>query len=657
MMSGITGGATWGNLTGTITAQTDLVAYIAAHSGSAAGLFNDRGNFDASAVPSFPTSGGSGPGGSVMRGDTWTISAVANSGSSPLLGYAIGTTLRATQDLPGGDYWTIGQVGLNYTPASSATTVNGHALSGNITLTASDVSAVPTSRTVNSKALSSNIALSAADVGAPSGSGTCSGTNTGDQTLPTLSSLGGARAFTASNTIWVDAANGNDSTGTVGRSDLPYQTLLAAYTAVNALSGGSSAYKINLGVGAYTLTLTGIVVTASVGIRLNVDGAGESLTTLSVSTSGNDEGGNAPHVYLNQKGVTSALTSIGCTASGGHSGNFVVTGGNLSSITSATDDGLDFAGMYTRVKFTNNSSYYVQTGTSEFRGCDFTIPAAYVGSNPTDGGGNYYGPFINQVQIAVNTIGTIANDKTFTGQVELTGQSPTTVKSAIIPANLKSVNHYTRELFAGTQVFSANGATAILTLPKEGLMGGYMGAVSSGAAVNYIFGGTAFQGNTESPVIYMGQSWSLHLRALLACPTNTQIYTCLGAYGATGIPSTGNAVGFEIYDNAHVRIWALNAGSRTNSTGGALASVSATANASGEHFFWFENDGSGTLSLYVAYHAFGTPIPVKPSSALCTLAYAPSTLTSGIAGFFYRATNSVTNYAIVALRDVKFTEY
>ena len=52
----------------------------------------------------------------------------------------------------------------NYVPTSR--TVNGKALSGNITLSASDVSAVPTSRTVNGKALSSNITLSASDVGA-----------------------------------------------------------------------------------------------------------------------------------------------------------------------------------------------------------------------------------------------------------------------------------------------------------------------------------------------------------------------------------------------------------------------------------------------------------------------------------------------------------
>ena len=55
-------------------------------------------------------------------------------------------------------------------------TINGKALSSNITLAASDVSAVPTSRTVNGKALSSNITLAASDVSAiPSAGGDVTG--------------------------------------------------------------------------------------------------------------------------------------------------------------------------------------------------------------------------------------------------------------------------------------------------------------------------------------------------------------------------------------------------------------------------------------------------------------------------------------------------
>lgn len=52
------------------------------------------------------------------------------------------------------------------TKVDKTTTVNGKALSSNVTLSSSDVGAVPTTRTVNGKALSANITLSADDVGA-----------------------------------------------------------------------------------------------------------------------------------------------------------------------------------------------------------------------------------------------------------------------------------------------------------------------------------------------------------------------------------------------------------------------------------------------------------------------------------------------------------
>lgn len=52
------------------------------------------------------------------------------------------------------------------TKVDKTTTVNGHALSSNITLTYDDVEAVPNTRTVNGKALSANIELGYDDVGA-----------------------------------------------------------------------------------------------------------------------------------------------------------------------------------------------------------------------------------------------------------------------------------------------------------------------------------------------------------------------------------------------------------------------------------------------------------------------------------------------------------
>ena len=72
-------------------------------------------------------------------------------------------------------------------------TVNSKALSSNITLTASDVSAVPTTRTVNSKALSADITLTASDVGALADTFTES-----DPTVPSWAKASSKPSYTAS---------------------------------------------------------------------------------------------------------------------------------------------------------------------------------------------------------------------------------------------------------------------------------------------------------------------------------------------------------------------------------------------------------------------------------------------------------------------------
>ena len=100
------GGATLGT-----AAFTDSTAYdasgLAASAESAAksyadglaiSLLDDRGNFNAS-VNTFPTTGGSGTSGAILKGDVWRISVIASSGD--LLGYGVGSSLRAIIDTPG----------------------------------------------------------------------------------------------------------------------------------------------------------------------------------------------------------------------------------------------------------------------------------------------------------------------------------------------------------------------------------------------------------------------------------------------------------------------------------------------------------------------------------------------------------------------------
>jgi hypothetical protein len=83
------------------------------------GLVDDRGNFDAS-VNTFPTTGGSGTAGAILKGDLWTIGTAATGG--PLNGYGLGCTLRALIDSPGQTTtnWAITAVGFGYVPENVA---------------------------------------------------------------------------------------------------------------------------------------------------------------------------------------------------------------------------------------------------------------------------------------------------------------------------------------------------------------------------------------------------------------------------------------------------------------------------------------------------------------------------------------------------------
>jgi hypothetical protein len=83
------------------------------------GLWDDRGNFDAS-VNAYPSSGGSGTAGAILKGDIWTVSVA---GTMPTaLPVAPGDTIRALVDTPGNTQanWAIAENNIGYTPENSA---------------------------------------------------------------------------------------------------------------------------------------------------------------------------------------------------------------------------------------------------------------------------------------------------------------------------------------------------------------------------------------------------------------------------------------------------------------------------------------------------------------------------------------------------------
>jgi hypothetical protein len=82
------------------------------------GLLNDRGNYDASGN-TFPTTGGSGSGGAIKKGDLWTIDTPGILGGQNV---EIGDVIRALQNAPGqtASKWAITQNNIGYVAENAA---------------------------------------------------------------------------------------------------------------------------------------------------------------------------------------------------------------------------------------------------------------------------------------------------------------------------------------------------------------------------------------------------------------------------------------------------------------------------------------------------------------------------------------------------------
>jgi hypothetical protein len=107
------------------------------------GLLNDRGNYPASpAFPgNYPSTGGSGGGGAILKGDIWFIS---SAGYLNLIPVAVGASVRALVNSPGiltDANWDIIDTGLGFVPENSANKVlNGSGITSNPTSTTNYVS-------------------------------------------------------------------------------------------------------------------------------------------------------------------------------------------------------------------------------------------------------------------------------------------------------------------------------------------------------------------------------------------------------------------------------------------------------------------------------------------------------------------------------------
>ena len=120
------------SIDGTFTANSDTLypsqkAVKTYADGLVTGLLDDRGNFDASGNV-FPSSGGSGTAGAILKGDLWYISVGGTLGGTSVV---VGSSIRALVDSPGqtSSNWSILNVGLGYVPENQANkgVANGYA--------------------------------------------------------------------------------------------------------------------------------------------------------------------------------------------------------------------------------------------------------------------------------------------------------------------------------------------------------------------------------------------------------------------------------------------------------------------------------------------------------------------------------------------------
>lgn len=151
------------NSLGAVTLQ-QLQGYVV-------GLWDDRGNYDASGNV-FPSSGGSGTVGAIVKGDIWTISVAGILGGTAV---RIGDTVRAKVDSPGSTAgnWAIQEAALGYTPitnvltsayilvGNSSNVATGVAMSGDITINNIGVTAIGALKVTNAMIAASTIDLTA----------------------------------------------------------------------------------------------------------------------------------------------------------------------------------------------------------------------------------------------------------------------------------------------------------------------------------------------------------------------------------------------------------------------------------------------------------------------------------------------------------------
>ena len=257
---------------------------------------------------------------------------------------------------------------------------------------------------------------------------------------------------------------------------------------------------------------------------------------------------------------------------------------------------------------------------------------------------------------------------TSSGDVYFTSSNRPTTSSTGVPlssslislADALQIPYFSRRIFT-MAVGSVSGTGVVNQFGvSQGLVSGYFNLTpNTGAYYKIILcgGGGSLQGNGSS-CVSLSTRWQLMVRMTLSFTTNIQLLLAIGADGTTGVPVSGTNVGMELTSNTSARLWRCNAGSPVYSSAGTIGNISPST-PTHDQFFWIECDGTGNLNLYYATKAFSGPMPLRPSSPICSLSGLASGFTdSTLPALYMRATsNTLGTTAGMALRDAYFTEF
>jgi len=239
---------------------------------------------------------------------------------------------------------------------------------------------------------------------------------------------------------------------------------------------------------------------------------------------------------------------------------------------------------------------------------------------------------------------------------------PITFQGAPYPADPFKFSYQSRRIIVNAAAGAVGtGATSRRSIPNGLFDGDLSSSALSGAYYRILLVNGTLTNTFDLGAIDLRGSWSLMYRTILTGNTgNSHFLFSVGGDATGGVPTTGINVGIEIPNATTARLWQCNNTTPVYSLSGALPTSIAPTIPLGDHFFWLDCVGSSNrLDLFCAFKPFGSVIPEKPRTPICSLSI-PAAVTTGTnnTAVILRATaTSPTVFTGLGLRDCVFTEY